>query len=128
MKKIELTINGKTYEFHFGFGFYEKVMDGENLPDVNIMQVKPIRQMFYAASWASEVKGEKFMTLPQWYDVLDDLEPQEFSEFVGDFTIALFRSMYKKANLDPKQKKEFEKQIADLEKKLKPQKVATAAK
>ena len=128
MKKIELTINGKVYEFHFGFGFYEKLMDGENLPDANVMQVKPIRQMFYAATWAAEVKGEQFMTLPQWYDVLDDVNPKEFSAIVADFTIALLRSIEKKANLDPKQKKEFEKQLADLEKKMKPQKVATAAK
>lgn len=128
MNKVELTINGNKYNFHFGLGFHEKVMDGENLPDGNILNVKPIRLMYYSASFAAEVRGDEFINIYQWYDILDELNAEEYSDVVNSFLVALFKSMQKKLNLAPKEKKEFEKQIADLEKKLKPQKVATAAK
>lgn len=128
MKKVELQLGDKIISFHFGLGFFEKALDGENIPNGDITKVKPIRQMYYSAAFAAEVKGEEFMSIYEWYDFLDDFDIPDFEAAISAFTAALYRSMEKKMNLDAKGKKEFEKAVSELEKKGKPQKVATAAK
>lgn len=128
MKKIELLVGGRKMSFHFGIGFYEKAFAAEKITDGNIMSISTIRNMYYSAAWAAEVEQKEFMSIYEFFDLIDDLPADDQNAIYADFTIALFRAKEKNMNLDPKQKKEFDKQIAEFEKKMKPQKVATAAK
>ena len=128
MNKIELTIDGNKYDAHFGFGFIEKCLESEEVPNNDITQLSAIKRMYYSIVYGCEIKGEKFMTRAEFYGLLDDLNSEEIEFILGTYSIGFLRSWKKKMKLDPKAEKELDKALIDQEKKLKPQKAVTAAK
>lgn len=128
MKSIKLKIGDKEFEAHFGFGFFEKAMENENLPDNNILSLPVNKQIYYSISYGLERNGLEPISRYDFHDLLDDMEVDEFKEITEKFSYYLLRSMEKKMKLSPTERKEYEKQMQPLAKKFEPTKKVTAAK
>lgn len=126
MNKVVLKFGDKEFTAKLGIGFIECAVMAEGITDGNIDKVPSIRKMYYAIKYGREVENKDFMPIPEFYDLLDSLEAVELESVLAAFNVAFLRSFEKKFNFNTAAKKEYDKAMSEMEKKILPPKKQVA--